>query len=154
MVRHIPPCFQKCSVLFAQTCESEYKHSTFTEEFKVTKSSSHHSIDGFPEVKAVCTKYASNIISEQMKLATTVDYVFTQREGVVEVIVHIVTPGDHSSCSCAFYKTMFIPRHHIFTTKRLLHLSLFQPSIVPQHWIKPYQLSIDDRQSNYQVCGV
>ena len=89
-------------VLFAQACESEYKHSTFTEEFKVTKSSSHHSIDGFPEVKAVCTKYASNIISEQMKLATTVDYVFTQREGVVEVIVHIVTPGDHSSCSCAF----------------------------------------------------
>ena len=146
-------------VLFAQTCESEYKHSTFNEEFKVTKSSSHHSVEGFPEVEAVCTKYASNIISEQMKLATTVDYVITQREKVVEVTspnqtVCVVTPGDHSSCTCTFYKTMFMPCRHIFATRRLLHLPLFQPSMVPLCWIKQYQLSMEENQSNNQVSGV
>ena len=63
-------------VLFAQTCESEYKHSTFNEEFKVMKSSSHQSIEGCSEVEAICTQYASNKISEQLKLATSVKYVF------------------------------------------------------------------------------
>ena len=72
-------------VLFAQMCESEYKHSTFNEEFKIMKSSSHQSIEGCSEVEVIYTQYASNKISEQMKLATSVKYVFSQREGIVEV---------------------------------------------------------------------
>ena len=38
-------------VLFAQMCESEYKYSTFNEEFKVMKSSYHQSIEGCSEVE-------------------------------------------------------------------------------------------------------
>ena len=149
-------------VLFAQTCESEYKHSTFNEEFKVMKSSSHQSIEGCSEVEAICTQYASNKISEQMKLATSVKYVFSQREGIVEVTspnksVHFVKPSDDITCTCTFYKTMYMPCHHIFAARCLLQLPLFQLSMVPQCWIKQYQLSIEEQshvQSNSQAPDV
>ena len=149
-------------VLFAQTCESEYKYSTFNEEFKVMKSSYHQSIKGCSEVEAICIQYASNKISEQMKLATSVQYVFSQREGIVEVTspnkpVYFVKPSDDITCTCTFYKTMFMPCRHIFAARRLLQLPLFPLSMVPQHWIKQYQLSIEEEshvQSNSQAPDV
>ena len=72
-------------VFFAQTSEAEYKHSSFTEEFKTVKSTIHHGIgEEFSEVETICTQYVCNIIAEQMKLALSVKYMVSQRE-VVEV---------------------------------------------------------------------
>ncbi|XP_065891754.1 uncharacterized protein [Dysidea avara] len=99
---------------------------------------------------------------EQMKLATSVKYVFSQREGIVEVTspnksVYFVKPSDDITCTCTFYKTMFMPCRHIFAARRLLQLPLFQLSMVPQRWIKQYQLSIEEEshvQSNSQAPDV
>ena len=110
-------------VIFAQTSEDEYKHSSFTEEFKTTKSTIHHDIgEHFLVVEAACTQYAANIIAEQMKLALSVKYMISQHEEMMQVnspneslyVVKLCHDSGGSVCSCAFYKTMCIPCRHIF----------------------------------------
>ena len=73
-------------VFFVQTSEAEYKHSSFTEEFKIVKSTIHPDINGqCPEAEAICTRYACNKIAEQIKLSLSVEYMVLQREEMVEV---------------------------------------------------------------------
>ena len=140
------------NVIFAQTSEDEYKHSSFTEEFKTTKSTIHYDIgEHFLEVKAACTQYAATIIAVQMKLALSVKYMISQREEMMEVkspnesvyVVKLCHDTGGSVCSCAFYKTMCIPCRHIFSARHFLQLPLFLASMVPQRWLKQYQLCVD-----------
>ena len=72
-------------VLFSETCEAEYKQSSFIEEFKVTKTSVHQKVEDFSEVTSTCTKYTSNTIAEQIELASSVSYSLSLKKEVVEV---------------------------------------------------------------------
>ena len=85
------------------------------------------------EVGTICTRYACNIIVEQMKLTLSVKYIVSQGEEIVEVkspneSVYVVKfSGDASSgCSCSFYKTM---SSYLFS-KNFLQLPLFHASMV------------------------
>ena len=107
-----------------------------------------------------CTQYASNIIAEQMKLASSVSYVLTTNKEVVEVkspngSIYIVHPScsDWSMCSCNFYKTMLIPCRHIFAAWQFLELPTFDSSLVPQLWHKQYQLGVEDSCDQLQQAS-
>ena len=67
------------------TCKAEYQHSSFIEEFKVTKTSVHQKVEDFSEVTSTCTKYTSNTIAEQIELASSVSYSLSLKKEVVEV---------------------------------------------------------------------
>ena len=62
-------------------------------------------------------------------------------------VVKLCHDSGGSVYSCAFYKTMCIPCRHIFSARHFLQLPLFLASMVPQRWLKQYQLCVDKSSS-------
>lgn len=60
-------------LLFIQTTESETSHVAFTEEF-TSRCTLDTAISGIAEVQSICTQYAADLITEQMKLPLTIKY--------------------------------------------------------------------------------
>ena len=153
MSLHVPPHFLKClkRLYF-------YKHSSFTEEFTTVKSTIHHGIGKeISEVETIRTRYACNIIAEQMKVAVSVKYIVSQREEIVEVkspnesTYFVKLSSDAGSmCSCSFHKTMWLPCRHVFSARNFLQLPLFHASMVPERWFKQYQLCVNG--SSYEIA--
>ena len=109
-------------IRFAHTAETEYKQSSFTEEF-TSVTTADDGIRGVPEIRAACTQYAATLIVEQLKLAHSVGYQITEKDGknVLESSsgrLHTVSIDDDvgRACSCSFHQTFHMPCCHIFTS--------------------------------------
>ena len=119
------PCEMFQNVIhFTHTAEAEYKRSSFTEEF-TSVTTADDGICGVPEIQAACTHYAATLIVEQFKLAHSVGYRITGKDGrhVLESSsgrLHTLSNNDDvgSACLCSFHQTLRMPCHHIFATRQ------------------------------------
>ena len=140
-------------LLFVRTSEAEYKQSSFTEEF-TSASSADDGISGVPEIRAACTQYAATMIVEQLKLAHSVGYQISEKDGENVLVspsgrshsVHL--DGDiGNACSCSFHRTVHMPCRHIFAARRHRQLPTFEITMVADGWQKLYQLLVDEANS-------
>ena len=139
-------------LLFARTCESEYKHSSFTEEFTTASVVGNTLIDEcVPEIKSACTQYAAAMLVDQLKIAHSVDYqvLVAKNEGMEMLEVqspngslHMVNQCSEmgSVCSCSFHKTMCLPCRHMFAVQMHQKRPLFDSKMIVARWQKQYQL--------------
>ena len=108
-------------------------------------------IRGVPEIRAACTQYAATLIVEQLKLAHSVGYQITEKDGknVLESSsgrLHTVSIDDDvgRACSCSFHQTLHMPCRHIFATRIHQKLHEFEIEMVAKCWQKLYQLLVDE----------
>ena len=125
-------------LLFVRTSEAEYKQSSFTEEF-TSVSSADDGISGVPDIRAASTQYAATMIVEQLKLAHSVGYQISEKDGENVLVspsgrshtVHL--DGDiGNACSCSFHRTVHMPCRNIFAARLYQQLPFhFHPRMDP-----------------------
>ena len=88
-------------LLYIHTCEMEYSHQSFTEEF-TTPSCIADEIPEASQLFSIFTQYAPSLVAEQLTLSNSVPYVIEETENFTSVShknnKHVVTS---SSCDCS-----------------------------------------------------
>ena len=141
-------------LLYARTAESEGSHVAFTEEF-TSRCTEDSKIPGVPEIQSICTQYAADLIVSQLKLARTTEYTV---QVVSESDKAVISYQDRShsvsvkgTCSCTFQKTLLMPCRHVFKYRIHCGLTVFDPSLVADRWLKQFQIHVG--KSTDDLCN-
>ena len=128
---------------FSRVNASEYSQAVFTEEF-TTVSKFNEDVEGAEEIRNSFTRYAADMLIEQLKLSKTVHYDI-QVGGSSEHVV-LSTTGTYDvdaeslSCTCSFQQTLGLPCRHLFFVRSYLQLTTFECTMVADRWLKSYQM--------------
>ena len=142
-------------LLYVRTAESETSHTSFTEEF-TSRSTVDSDIPGVSEIQSVCTKYAADMIVNQLKVAKSVDYDVNLSKEKSEAVVSYQDRSysvsvDKGTCSCTFQRTMLMPCRHVFKCRLDCDLVIFDQSLVADRWLKQYQIHVgESKDENVQ----
>ena len=142
-------------LLYVRTAESETSHTSFTEEF-TSRSTVDSDIPGVSEIQSVCTKYAADMIVNQLKVAKSVDYDVNLSKEKSEAVVSYQDRSysvsvDKGTCSCTFQRTMLMPCRHVFKCRLDCDLVIFDQSLVANRWLKQYQIHVgESKDENVQ----
>ena len=134
-------------LLYVRTAESETSHTSFTEEF-TSSSTVDSDIPGVSEIQLVCTKYAADMIVNQLKVKS-VDYEVKLSKEKCEAVVSYQDRSysvsvDKGTCSCTFQRTILMPRRHVFKCRLDCDLVIFDQSLVADRWLKQYQIHVGE----------
>ena len=105
-------------------------------------------IPGVPEIQSICTQYAADLIVNQLKLARTVEY---KVQVLSEACKAVISYQDRShsvsvkgTCTYAFQKPLLMSCRHIFKYQIHCGLTVFDPSLVADRWLKWFQIHVGE----------
>ena len=113
-------------ICFAHVNATEYSQAVFTEEF-TTVCKFDENVDGAEEIRNSFTRYAADMLIEQLKLSTTVHYdiqigksskhIVSSTTGTYDVDLERLT------YTCSFKQTLGLPCRHLFFARSHLQLT-------------------------------
>ena len=128
---------------FSHVNASEYSQAVFTEEF-TTVSKFNEDVDGVEEIRNSFTRYAADMLVEQLKLSKTIHYDIRVGRSSEHVVVSTTGTYDvdteNLACTCSFKQTLGLPCRHLFFARSYLHLTTFESTMVADRWLKSYQM--------------
>ena len=128
---------------FARVNATEYSQAAFTEEF-TTVCKLNEDVDDAEEIRNKLTRYAADMLVEQLKLSKTVHYDMQVGKGSEHVVVSTIgtyeVDPENLTCTCSFKQTLGLPCRHLFFARSYLQLTTFETTMVADRWLKSYQI--------------
>jgi len=144
-------------IQFAHVNATEYSQAAFTEEF-TTVSKFNEDIESAEEIRDKFTRYAADMLVEQLKLSKTFEYDIKVGNSSEHVVLSTIgsyeVDTESLTCTCSFKQTLGLPCRHLFFARSYLQLTTFEATMVADRWLKSYQILDESIAQNGEVFKI